>query len=1519
MRYIHQECLETWLIFSHKRECEICGHRFVFESVYSGNPGGKIARPLILKAALAEALLVLDHIWKTLLVIVIWIFLTPYSAKCLWTFYFNPSPMFKFISAILCRLYGGSCGIFLVMTQNPDLLEIFPSLSNLLAFFLDSKISNASWNYSISPVNMDPADPMNSMQADRSQEASKYLLQTISRRFSMKVIAYDVLYGQVITVGVLLSAVAFTFIRDHMSFDPFSDSGADGAEAPNVLARTPSPVTNNNTTSVDNTPQYNDDYGLFTRATRGNGSSAESSTERVRFADILASYPHTGSDDYSVDTDFPINSDDDRGMFAQIACKDECCAEHGHGNTILATDGQSSDDSAALVSNDGIEPQDPDENGDGTPDIDSSQPPAENSTTNQTINTQGGHDFMYLTGMRENIDDEPESEFFTILGILGVNGRISNIIKNFVFTNIIIATFVGGIMWIPYCLSSLIIILSRDLYIPLAGRLISALFHGVLTLLGIDPATVAQHRHTIISGFSHLVFKLIHILRSAPLKMNGSSKISIYTGSQLSSGALYSVLRVLEGSEHLLDTTLESVAKNGIRYPFENILISTISSASEVSGAAITAISPSKNTITYLSDAYSAAFLRAGSVIATIFIKKIIIIALVLFHMRRIGWLGQFNRISIVDMLKKTLKFILKASEVAFVFFLSMIVLPVIYGIISDILTLSAFGPTVTADSRWRFAVNYPLTSRFIYWVVGTALMTSFVYYFSTVRSVLRSGILWFVKDPIYPRRGLSDILVNQPFHSSMYKALSSAVLYACTIVICLGGFVAAVHIWDSIFSIFTRGGGPSQIWPLQWDLSDSPFILPFDLIFFYFFAMAAMEKLKPLDTLKDYIMLWFLTAGKLFRLTHFLTGFRQSDEESEPDEAFLKRSRGFRIEISYIQCIINRLASRRVSSGKKREYRFMRMPSNDNVVSAPGKHMYLPLRAIPPMYDIIGESKLPGLKDWTVVYVPPYFKTRLFIVVLLNWMFNITLLLIFSATSLTIGRYAFNTAFRILGCVISQATVFSTILRISPPAEPFMEYFDRNNVDLPNNSGNVPRIYKSVLLSLLLDLKGHNVNHLQLLKGNISEAAPIIDKINSVYGMSNHALLSRPLWDRIIRPDLAVHDTYSFIVGVYILFLCYKFLRLIWPILSFIFPIIAYTLKLVSYYLTWVCIFSVEKCFELASNIVNSRGSLIFIRKESPFREKISQHLKFSVAKVKSSKIRYRSKSIKRGSISPNYIQLASKYAHNIPTNLILPSMWKGIAFVYRAIILGIVVTIIPTLIGLAFETGVLRSLAFALNSHLKKSIVLSLAKIPKSWLESKSRSEIFIYVFTNEWAFGAILLRAIYSLRHAIFLRSRVDEVTRALSARGLIGNLQPVFLRSTVLPITIACLTIIISPIVIKTAVFKMLYLWIVVIRSLLLTIRTGSIIGAHRFFYEALLTRLQARSGARNTGKDKLDITFSLAISLMFLAITVAFVALIVWKYVNKYIQRIKAKARSRAFLVGHRLHNLDSRIPINDTS
>jgi hypothetical protein len=147
---------------------------------------------------------------------------------------------------------------------------------------------------------------------------------------------------------------------------------------------------------------------------------------------------------------------------------------------------------------------------------------------------------------------------------------------------------------------------------------------------------------------------------------------------------------------------------------------------------------------------------------------------------------------------------------------------------------------------------------------------------------------------------------------------------------------------------------------------SDTLSEIPFDLFFFHYILPQTIRFIKPDVIFRKLVSAWFSYIAKSLRLTHFLLGKENEDELSDCESECEEDRRGMESKIF--------MSSKKAD---KREKRYMRVPNHDNIEIIPKEKMLIPMKEEDEVFGRPGETEDEVKANWTKVYIPDYFYTR--------------------------------------------------------------------------------------------------------------------------------------------------------------------------------------------------------------------------------------------------------------------------------------------------------------------------------------------------------------------------------------------------------------------------------------------------------------------------------------------------------------------------------------------------------------
>ncbi|KAL5357181.1 hypothetical protein BJX96DRAFT_144022 [Aspergillus floccosus] len=364
---------------------------------------------------------------------------------------------------------------------------------------------------------------------------------------------------------------------------------------------------------------------------------------------------------------------------------------------------------------------------------------------------------------------------------------------------------------------------------------------------------------------------------------------------------------------------------------------------------------------------------------------------------------------------------------------IEMIVFPLYCGALLDIALLPLF-ENATISSRVDFTSSSPLTSLFVHWFIGTCYMFHFALFVSMCRKVMRSGVLYFIRDPDDPTfHPVRDVL-ERNITTQLRKIAFSALVYGALVIICLGGVV-----WGLYYSF-------DNVLPIHWSARVPVLEFPADLLFYNFIIPLAIQSIKPSDVLHGLYGWWFRRCARLLRLTDFFFGERKHDEE------------GYHVRHTWRAILTGAQGdiSRPVSSSERntladngqhpdtyfvRDGRYVRAPASDQVRIPKGSRVFLEVTETNERVDGSPDTEqgLHGRSNdmFTKVYIPPHFRSRIAAFILLIWLFAAATGIGTTIIPLVIGRkimscyfpnralndiYAFSTGACVVGIVVFVA-----------------------------------------------------------------------------------------------------------------------------------------------------------------------------------------------------------------------------------------------------------------------------------------------------------------------------------------------------------------------------------------------------------------------------------------------------------------------------------------------------------------
>ncbi|KAJ3098980.1 hypothetical protein HDU97_003545 [Phlyctochytrium planicorne] len=747
---------------------------------------------------------------------------------------------------------------------------------------------------------------------------------------------------------------------------------------------------------------------------------------------------------------------------------------------------------------------------------------------------------------------QAQGDINAFLELVGMQGPLENLGQNMITVVLVIVAAIGAGVWLPFITGKVIVWLLADVYAPLMDTAISVgsqwlqvftdpfldpIADGVLILL--TWAGLASHFDTSMKNSTTNGIVLDNI-PSAEASVNDTVLPEVLETVLANASEVADVLNFTRIDESIPET----VSVDGVSF---NETAQNETSAQ----AAIMALREAqrnrlREAAKRLREPDTARLWGMPEQLAHTLVGYATHITLLYYHARRSGRLDHPYAQTIKRIFLKCLVYLVTAMKFTFFITIELGAFPTFCGILIDLCTLPIFGPTATIASRWAFYNAFPWSCWFLHWLTGTTFMFQFAVYVSTVRKVVRPGVVWFIRDPDDPAFHPMQDIIEKPILLQLRKLAVGTTTYSLVVISSVGGFVALVKLIELATGATT---GPAKIWPIKWEFSEPLSEFPIDLLIFHFLLPWAIAWLRPRHLFRTVLNSWFRITARMLRLSHFLLGDRNRDEESDTEEDEDD------IPVRLIQANENPSAQRApflnanadeeedgwvdidgddppqgeepanapadppiaaepapaVNAGeparlnrrgrKPRPFPYLRVPNHDHIEIMPGK-MMVPMARGDALFGRANETEEEVRANWRRVYIPDRFRFRIFGLLFFQWICGLLLAAAIIVGPLYIGRVAFGQVHDYIailepGLVDLNITVLSNVESTPTPL--------LNASDLQDTSNRT---------SAYTPLSNAGANFIRKL-----------------------GMLGAPVRPELpIRPDLPVHDLFAFSLGLFII-----------------------------------------------------------------------------------------------------------------------------------------------------------------------------------------------------------------------------------------------------------------------------------------------------------------------------------------------------------------------------------------------
>ncbi|KAI4738606.1 hypothetical protein E4T50_10943 [Aureobasidium sp. EXF-12298] len=321
--------------------------------------------------------------------------------------------------------------------------------------------------------------------------------------------------------------------------------------------------------------------------------------------------------------------------------------------------------------------------------------------------------------------------------------------------------------------------------------------------------------------------------------------------------------------------------------------------------------------------------------------------------------------------------------KVILIISIEMLAFPLYCGMLLDSALLPLF-ENASFASRLAFASRSPWLFVFLHWFIGTCYMFHFALFVSMCRKILRSGVLYFIRDPDDPTfHPVRDVL-ERSVTTQLRKIAFSGAIYGGLVIVCLGG-----AIWGtSRFGVF----------PIRWARPEADLEFPIDFLGYNLLAPVVATYLFPSKGMETIFGRWLKLCARSLRLSQFLFGDRRKIEEGRLDgESWISKLNPWKDQRAIIK------SENFVKDGK-----YVRAPATDQVRIPRGDTVFLEVSETDQRVD--GTNTSNGIhgrqpENFVQVYIPPHFRVRILTFVALLWMFAIAMGLGVTVIPMLFGR----------------------------------------------------------------------------------------------------------------------------------------------------------------------------------------------------------------------------------------------------------------------------------------------------------------------------------------------------------------------------------------------------------------------------------------------------------------------------------------------------------------------------------
>jgi E3 ubiquitin-protein ligase MARCH6 len=331
---------------------------------------------------------------------------------------------------------------------------------------------------------------------------------------------------------------------------------------------------------------------------------------------------------------------------------------------------------------------------------------------------------------------------------------------------------------------------------------------------------------------------------------------------------------------------------------------------------------------------------------------------------------------------------------------IELVVFPIYCGMLLSISLYPLFFYGGSFTTGVKLVLEHPITSTFFHWSIGTGYMFLFALFVSLCRSIMRPGVLYFVRDPNDPNfHPIRDVL-ERKLVSQLGKIGISAVIYSVLIVICIGG---VIHSMSHLLA--------GELFPLKW-IPSNDMEFPRGMLLAYINIMIPMISGRHRVIKKVIRKIWnfiFSKACHALRLSSFILKKPDPTEQGYVYYTSLW-ARICRVQPDYT----NPVSLEEAKAGPGMAYfvpdgYFVRAPDTDSLPTKARLNLFIQVTKDDERLDGQEDEEDGGeneLKRYDIVYRPPHFRLRIASLLGYIWFSGTLLVLCVTLFPLLAGKF---------------------------------------------------------------------------------------------------------------------------------------------------------------------------------------------------------------------------------------------------------------------------------------------------------------------------------------------------------------------------------------------------------------------------------------------------------------------------------------------------------------------------------